>query len=50
MKLECMQMTVNPKYGVVALASLLRRGDQQQVSGTLFFMLEHEMDLFLVRV
>jgi hypothetical protein len=45
-----MQMTVNPKHEVMALASLLRRGDQQQVPGTLSCMLEHEMDLFLVRV
>jgi hypothetical protein len=45
-----MQMAVNPKYGVMALASLLRRGDQQQVPGTLSCMLEHEMELFLVSV
>jgi hypothetical protein len=41
---------VNPKYGVMEIASLLRRGDQEQVPGTLSCMLEHKMDLFLVRV
>jgi hypothetical protein len=45
-----MQMAVNKKYGVMTLTSLLRRGDQQQVPGTLSCMLEHEMDLFVVRV
>jgi hypothetical protein len=44
------QIAVNPKYGVTALASLLRRGDQQQVLGTLSCVLEHKMDLFLARV
>jgi hypothetical protein len=40
-----MQITVNPKYGVMALARLLRGDDQQQVRRTLSSMLDHEMDL-----
>jgi hypothetical protein len=43
-------VSVNSKCGVMALASLLKRGDPQQVPGTLSCMLEHEMDLFLARV
>jgi hypothetical protein len=39
-------MTVNPKCVVMALASLLTRGDQQQRPGTLPCMLEHKMNLF----
>jgi hypothetical protein len=33
---------------VMALTSLLRTGDQQELPGALSCMLEHEMDLFLV--
>lgn len=45
-KTWCMRMTVNPKCVVMALASLLTRGDQQQRPGTLPCMLEHKMNLF----
>lgn len=38
------------KILVMALASPLRRGDQQYVPGTLSCLLEHEMDFFLVQV
>jgi hypothetical protein len=38
-------MAVNPKYGVMVLANLSRRGDQQQVPGTLSCVVEHEMDV-----
>jgi hypothetical protein len=47
MKLGFMRMAVIPKYGVMALASLLRTGDQR-VPGILSCMLDHKMDLCLV--
>jgi hypothetical protein len=43
-----MQMALNPKCGVMAVASPLTKGDKQQISGTLSCMLEHKMDLFLL--
>jgi len=41
---------VSPEYGIMALASLLRRGDQHQVSGTLLSIQKLKMDLFLGQV
>jgi hypothetical protein len=45
-----MQMAVNPKCEVMALASPFTRGDQQQITGTLSSMLKHKINLLLVRV
>jgi hypothetical protein len=42
-------MAVNPRYAIMALASLLKTGGQQ-VPGTLSCMLEHEMNYFLVQI
>jgi hypothetical protein len=43
-------MAVNKKCDVLALTSPLKRRDNQQVPGTLSFMLQHQLDLFLVQV
>jgi hypothetical protein len=45
-----MQMALNPKCGVKVVASPLTKGDKQQIPGTLSCMLEHKMDLFLLRL